>query len=412
MHRIRYAQFTACAGLVALALTACQQKEPAPAVAPPEQPAATPAPTGEGAAGPRPAALQPELLRVVELPADPGPHWVWVHDMNFDSMIDGRSRLVDAEAGSVLGMISTGFGGAGLVMGPRRREVYSIETYYSRGSRGERTDVVTIYDPPTLTPVAEIVIPPKRISSMPMLGNWRVSDDGRFLLLFNLTPATSVTLVDLESRSFLGEIETPGCSLIYPAPGRRFVMLCGDGRLLDIEFDESGAERRKERTEKFFDPATDPLTEKAVRRGNTWYFYSFGGMVHPLDLTEGLKIGEPWSLLDDQARAESWLPGGLQPTAVHAASGQLYVIMHQGGPGSHKDPGSEVWVYDLASRERLRRITLAAPAMSVQVSQDEAPLLYTAFMGSFDLEVYDARSGEHLRTVPQVGLTPGLLITP
>ncbi len=411
MHRNRNAQL-ACAGLVALALAACQQKEPAPTAAPPEQPAPTPAPTGEVTAGPRPAALQPELLRVAQLPAESSPHWVWVHDMNFDSMIDGRSRLVDAEAGSVLGMISTGFGGAGLVPNPQRHELYSIETYYARGARGERTDVVSIYEPLTLTPVAEIVIPPKRISSMPMLGNWRVTDDGRYLLVFNLTPATSVAVVDLESRSVLSEIETPGCSLIYPGPGRRFVMLCGDGRLLDIEFDQSGAERRKERTEKFFDPATDPVTEKAVRRGNTWYFYTFGGMVHALDLTEGLTFGEPWSLLDDQARGESWLPGGLQPTAVHAASGQLYVIMHQGGPGSHKDPGGEVWVYDLATRKRLNRIVLAAPAMSVQVSQDEAPLLYTAFMGSGDLEVYDARSGEHLRTVPQVGLTPGLLITP
>ena len=64
------------------------------------------------------------------------------------------------------------------------------------------------------------------------------------------------------------------------------------------------------------------------------------------------KAGARWSLLDAADRKASWRPGGMQHLSVHAASGRLYSLMHVGGECSHKDPGTEVWVYDLASRKR------------------------------------------------------------
>lgn len=390
---------------------ACGRQEPPAAQEPPAQATPAEAPAAAAPSAPR-SALEPETLRVLQLPSDPSPHRVYVHDVNFDSMIDGRSYVVDGDTGEMLGMLSTGYGGAGLVVGPENRALYSIETYYSRGSRGDRTDVVTIYDPSTLAPVAEVEIPPKRAMTMPMTGGNRLTDDGRFLLVFNLTPATSVTVVNVEARKVVGEIETPGCALIYPGPDRRFVMLCGNGSLLEVELDPSGAVERKERSQRFFDPESDLLTEKAVRRGNTWYFISFAGHVYPVNLSEGLDFEEPWPLADEAARAENWLPGGLQPAAMHAGRGHLYVLMHQGGPGSHKDPGSEVWVVNVASRSLVKRLPLAQPATSVQVSQDDEPLMYTIFIAVRGLEIYDGTSGEHVRTVPEIGLTPTLILHP
>ncbi len=65
-------------------------------------------------------------------------------------------------------MLSTGFGFNGVVVPRNRSVILSPEVYFSRGTRGERTDVVTVYDPRKLEPVAEIGIPPKRASHMPM----------------------------------------------------------------------------------------------------------------------------------------------------------------------------------------------------------------------------------------------------
>jgi methylamine dehydrogenase heavy chain len=86
--------------------------------------------------------------------------------------------------------------------------------------------------------------------------------------------------------------------------------------------------------------------------------------------------------------------------------------MHQGGVETHKDPGMEVWVYDLARKARTQRITLKNPAGSIQVTRDAKPLLFAAFIGSTTTDVYDAQSGSHQRSIENIGTTPTLLVAP
>ena len=85
--------------------------------------------------------------------------------------------------------------------------------------------------------------------------------------------------------------------------------------------------------------------------------------------------------------------------------------MHVGGDYSHKDPGNEVWVYDVATKKRTQRIQLKAPATSIAVTRDSKPLLFTSFMGASGVNVYDAVAGGFLRGINEVGLTPTTLIT-
>src|SRR2546427_302941 len=137
-------------------------------------------------------------------------------------------------------------------------------------------------------------------------------------------------------------VETPGCSLVYAAGTRRFLMLCANGAALSVLLDDEGGTARLERSEPFFDPQKDPVTEKAVRRGSERLVVSVEGVMHPVDVScEKPRFGETWSLVDDADRRASWRIGGGQHLAVHAASGRLYALMHQGGPDTHKAPGSE-----------------------------------------------------------------------
>ena len=154
--------------------------------------------------------------RVELLPSAPQPHWVWVFDMVLQ-----RSALLDLDRGAFIGMISTGFLSNAAVFAPDEREFYLPETYYSRGTRGERTDVVTFYDARSLGVVGEVEIPPKRAVNVLTTGNAALSDDGRFLAVFNMTPATSLSIVDVEERRFVGEISTPGAGGAGGAGGRR-----------------------------------------------------------------------------------------------------------------------------------------------------------------------------------------------
>ena len=97
-----------------------------------------------------------------------------------------------------------------------KSELYVAETFWSRGSRGDRTDVVTIYDAKTLEPTGEVMLPAGRFLVVPKKHNPTLTTDGRYLLSFNMDPAFSLSVVDIKARKYVGEIETGGCSLAYP----------------------------------------------------------------------------------------------------------------------------------------------------------------------------------------------------
>ena len=366
--------------------------------------------------------------QVASVPTPPGPHWIWAGDP-----ISLRSALVDLESGEMLGTVGAGMGIPTNLFPRSRGELYVSGVFYSRGDHGERTDALIVYDSVHLRPLGEVLLPAKRIILPFTTGVAALTDDDRFAAVFNLTPATSLSIADMQARSFAGEIATPGCSLVYPAGARRFAMLCGNGALLLVTLDDSGRELSKLRSEPFFDPEKDPVTEKGVRWGDRWIFVSFEGNVHAVDLSGAEpRFEPPWSLISDADRKDSWRVGGTRHLAVHQATGRLYSLVHQGDKDTHKDAGSEIWVYDLAKRTRLQRIEVASSGLSfmgvplelgknwiwpfdrlaewllslismgadeVLVSQDAKPLLVTSSQGSGGLAVYDALSGAFLRRV-------------
>lgn len=361
------------------------------------------------------AAAQPDPLPLdrphVEKLGEPGPHWFWANDVSFFNMADGRAYLFDADSGRMLGMLSTGIFFAKLEIPADGSVIYSPETYYSRHTRGQRTDVVTYYDGNTLAVLGETVVPGRRHSGLPNVGFSTLTDDERFLLVYNFSPAQSVTVVNVAARDFVEEIQTPGCALTYAAGETRFMMMCGNGSLMTVALDDSGREASRERTDPFFDPQQDPVMEKGVRREDVWYFVSYGGDVYEVDVSgRAPAFREPWPL--QPAGETGWRPGGFELLGMHAGRNELAVLMHeQGEPGSHKNPGTEIWVYDLAARERVRRMSLTAPAVSIVVTRDEHPVLL-ASRGEPVIDVYDFTSGELLRTIEGVGQTPLYLQVP
>jgi hypothetical protein len=257
---------------------------------------------------------------------------------------------------------------------------------------------------------------------------------------------TSLSIVVVQARRFVGEVQAPGCSLVYAAGPRRFFMLCANGAALTVTLDDEGHEQAVARTAPFFDANKDPLTEKAVRRGNEWLFVSFEGQVRAVDVSgPELRFAEPWSLVDDADRAASWRVGGGQHLAVHAASAKLYALMHQGGPDTHKNPGTEVWVYDLAARRRVQRIVVTNPLLSfvgqqlglekrgrsgrfagwllermlphpgverIAVTQDDKPVLVAGASIPPTVTVQDATTGALVREMVEPGLAGTLFYLP
>jgi methylamine dehydrogenase heavy chain len=342
---------------------------------------------------------------------EPTKHWVWVNDFVFPHMTDGMAMLIDGDTGRYLGTLSTGWGFVRVLLPRDGKLIYSPEIYFSRGTRGVRTDVVTIYDAHTLSPVKEIQIPPKRSANMPMMANAVLTDDDRYMLIYNFTPAQSVSVVDMKSQTFVREVETPGCALVYPTGPRTFFSICGDGAFSLAQIDASGNVTLT-RSAPLFSPAKDPITEKGVRVGKTWYFVSYEGQIHAVNAAASdASVEAPWWLTTEAERKQGWRPGGVQQMAVDSHS-HLYAIMHRGGPETHKDPGKDVWVYDIATHKRVKQITLSNLASSIQLTTDDKPLLFSIFIDKPGLDIYDPADGRLLRSVDQVGTTPTLLVTP
>lgn len=351
--------------------------------------------------------LPPEQLRGQAL-SEPQPHWVWVMDPMLNAMPDGRAYLIDGAAGRILGMLNTGYSFVSLSLPPAYDWIYAAETYYSRHTRGERTDVVSVYNRNTLAPVEEIVIPTKRASTIPRLSNAAVTDDGRFMMVYNFTPAPSVSIVDLVNRSFVYEAQIPGCAMIYPTGPRQFFSLCGDGRILVLTLDDSGKVQTRFNSEPFYS-LDDPITEAGVRYEDRWIFASADGEAYEVAVGADSVTVVTWPLISSGSQ-NRWI-GGMQHLAVHEARGELYSVTHEGAQRDYEAAGDEVWVYDIDARSRVRVLELAQPANSILVSQDPEPLLFVLPLAN-ELDIYDAVSGELKHSMSEIGLTPMLMATP
>ncbi|WP_051378723.1 amine dehydrogenase large subunit [Derxia gummosa] len=332
-------------------------------------------------------AFEPETIDIATLSGDASQR-LWLPDAVLSHIADGRLLVVDGASMKVAATVGAGMSGQ-YTLSPDRGELYVATTYHSRVDHGERSDVLSILDASTLRYKGEVVLPPKHAQAIAVRGLLRTTASGRYALVYNATPATSVTIVDLPARAVLGEIPTPGCWALFPAQSveRRFATLCGDGRLLTVDFDEAGKPVRQARGDKVFDPDTDPLYTGAEQLGDDYLFVSFHGKAQRINVAgeTARPVEAPWSLLDARDAKQGWRPGGYQFYAVHAQSNRLYIGMHpKGADGTHKNPAKEIWVFDLATRKRLQRLP-GFNATALGVTRTPQPTLYVLDGATTDL---------------------------
>jgi len=348
------------------------------------------------------ADLPNDPINVIEkLPASYPDTWVYAHDTNFFALADGKVVVVDvaAENRNYKGSLGVGQFGS-FLPSSTRSELYAAETFYSRRLRGERTDVITVYDKVNLSPIAEIALPGgKRGQLVTYKSTLQFLDDEKFLLVFNFTPASSVSVIDIDKRKVTSEVQIPGCAMIYPTAKLSFASLCSDDVMLISTLDKKGKLKSQKRSKKFFDGDKDPLFAFNAKMGNVAYFPSFLGQVQAIDMSSKTpKILESWSLASDEDKKENWRPGGWQIITAHD-KGELFVLMHKDGHnGSHKDGGSEVWVFDTKSKKRIKRFVLKEWGVSIEVTRGESPYLVVT-NGNYNLDVYSADDGSWIRMI-------------
>jgi methylamine dehydrogenase heavy chain len=356
---------------------------------------------------PTPLAEEP-IPNVLTLPSKYPDSWMLVHDFNFVAMLDGRAAIIDlvSETNNLKGVVPISqFGNA---LASSGSEIYVAETFYSRFTRGERTDAITIWDKASLKPTGEIVLPGgKRGQFVTIKNAFQFTNDEKWGLLFNFTPASSVSVIDLAGRKVLGEIDLPGCSMMYPTGTRGFATMCADGTFTSITLDAAGKVASTVTSEPVNNLDDDPMFMMPAMVGRTAWFLTFKGHIHGFDLSGPVAkdLGK-FHIGKAEGGTPEWRPSGWQTITADAA-GRLYVLMNPNGrEGGHKDGGNEVWVIDPVKKARVLRIALQTPGVSIEATRQASPLLVLARPDGA-LDVYNATTGSFVRS-----LGGGITISP
>ncbi len=361
-----------------------------------------------------PLAVEPTGI-IETLPERYPADWFLVHDAAFFHMSDGKVYVLDTDKDSigdqVQGMFPLSLMGS-FIEAPSRGEILAIETFHTRGTRGDRIDVLTIWDTVNLSAIAEVILPAgKRFMGMPERVALQLLKGDRWLAIFNLSPSTSVTLVDLDTRAVLGEIPTPGCSFIYSNGDLGLSALCADGRMLTVLLNEDGSEKSRILSDVFFDSDDSPIFERPARVGDIAYFPAFDGRVQPVALTGSAALPmASWSLFGKGE--ESWAPSGIGIDGEDDL-GRIYFLMNSeanGVEGMHNAGGSEIWVFDPEARRRVLRIPLEAWGLSLAVSRGEEPKVLVTNPTDMSVELYDGLSGSFIKKLTGFGQETPLLL--
>ena len=319
----------------------------------------------------------------------------------------GPAYLFDSEDGEMQGLLSLTPWTPSVVRHPKRKELYAAEVHYSRRVGGTRTDILSIIDHSTLNPIAEVKIPNK-VSSLAFPEYLGLLSDNRHVTVFNMTPAQSVTVVDILDREFVQEISTPGCALQMPVKNRAFLMMCGDGTLQRISLTKNGTEQDRVRSEIFFSVEDDPIFDKPVKVGDSWELISFeGNIFNATEDNQEISISEPWSIKGEGD--SGWKVGGTQIMAIHKDLDLLFVVMHQGGVDTHEQPGNEIWIFNRGSHQRIARLTTESLINSLMVTQTANPKLILSRATEPMVDVYDIKTLKKEHTI-HAGQNVGLLL--
>lgn len=358
---------------------------------------------------------------VRSLPADYPDGFVYVIDGNFWGIESGKIVLTDVshETEHHRGAIgSAQFGN--FAAAKSRPELYVVETFYERGHRGARTDVLSIYDKATLNQIGEIVLPGgKRAQALTERGVFQLSGDERFAFVYNFTPASSVTVVDLAKRRVVGDVDIPGCTHAFALKAGGFASLCGNGAVVTTKLDANGKQVGQSMSAPFNDIDNEPMFTRPAIIGGVGYFPTYHGKIQEIDFNGAEAVpGDAWPIEDiadeaprkkswrdripgfsrKDAAAGKWLPSGWQ-LITYDDAGRLYVLMRQTETiDDHDTGGGQVWVIDPKARKVLNKIKLRSDGMLIEVTAGADPYLVSLNL-DMSLDVLDANSGEFVRRI-------------
>lgn len=360
-------------------------------------PPVTPAPTGTPIAAP------------TALPMSLGEHPVYVLDV-----LNGRPMTelygIDADSQKVISTFALRYTPE-IAFSSHIAHAYILDTYFSRGTRGDSKSVLSVVDANTLEILADDIPVPDRLQYKvyPFGDRWFfVSPDGSYLFVakYGRPDPGVLRMTVLDARTYEQVAEYP-----YPQCDDNRVQIMNDGRLLCVRGQDVMA----------IAPLTgDESPLFRIKAGTThatimspdrerWFHLDKEGRVTtaelsatpPRVLVEGVELDLP-------AQRE---PGGEILTAI-GSDGRIYVgLVATSGELFGTGLADLIQVYDTETWDLIGEIEPAAPIRYLAVSNDGSQL-YTTSSEARTFTVYDTETLKELGSIRDFGITPSLIIVP
>ncbi len=339
-----------------------------------------------------------------------------MHDAGFFHMGDGKVYVIDTAAETLAEQVKGTFNVSligNIAQSPKRGEIYATETFHSRGSRGDRLDVLTIFDRQTLAPKGEVILPDRQAlhgHAAALCRCCRWTTTAGWASPISARRPRSPWWTSTPARSSGRYRPRSVCWPIPPASGASAP--CAPTVAFSARnWRRTAAWPGRPAPTSFFNSDTSPIFERPAVIGGTAYFPTIAGLVYPVDISGSVaKVGEAWNLVPESERAQKWAPAGIG-LIDRDDQGRFYIIMHPDAvDGSYQGGGPEVWVFDAAAKKRVQRIALKSWGLSLAVSRGENPVLMVVNPADMSLEMYDTGSGEFIRTISGFGQETPLMV--
>ena len=114
-------------------------------------------------------------------------------------------------------------------------------------------------------------------------------------------------------------------------------------------------------------------------------------------------------MVTEDEKKKNWRPGGLALNDTDE-QGIMYQIMHADGyDGSQTHGGSQVWLFDMQTKQRLKVIDIPSWAVSVAVTRGKEPLMVVT-NGELQLDIFNPRTEKLIQTISDFGNSTPLLV--
>lgn len=292
---------------------------------------------------------------------------------------------------------------------PDGKRLYVADSYSTRVTRGERRDVVSVYNAAMSQLLHDDVDIPKRLlyKGFPNAHSYTfLSRDGTRLFVgkYGDPDIHALRLAVLDANTFqqLTEFPRPDCDLLPLRDGR---LLCVVGqaqpRLLDPL---TGAITDI--------PASLPAISKSAilsPSGERLYLLTSGLHV-PAQVTVIDFVPSPPRVLADEIALDA--PPNCEigfQVALSPDESRLYIgfLLTTTGSGL----ASEIWAFDTKTWTRTGTFKLSDPAWHIAVSND-GKQLYSVSPFKKSLTIFDAHTFQEIGTIRDLGDTPALIVVP